>query len=421
MLTSKLGLKVLSNAFSLIGAIIFLVIFFDLKDQNFFRFNDWGDQWSSSYYQQHVAKFRELIKQLQKGETDSAILQLQNDWNDLEKSDRVYRLKGKLLFALSEALHRQKRYDELLKWSSEWRARDDRDIDAIAFYYEALYRSKDKQSEGFHGLKTEWHRFPKSLTLAGFYSLALEERGIHDPTFETIKYDLHQHFIQKQQRKVVNSARQWKVRLYSGIPTTPMTDREYEHYVDSRDNLKEAWALISDYLRGEALDRYSAKHGLTPGQQAEYWIKKGAKTKTLFGRLHFAARPATPLASKPLKPNLVTNTNNWSRLVLKLGSDTETLRIDLPPKIKLQIDKVRIRTNTMAQSVPLSQIKSQNMALVNSSLTTTSNSGRYFFLPINDYLPHIRNEQDLSIELVIQVSTKVGTIALAEFSTSPEN
>jgi hypothetical protein len=328
----------------------------------------------------------------------------------------VYRLKWKLLLALSEELHQQKRYDELLKWSSEWRALDDRDIDAIAFYYEALYRSKDKQSEGFNGLKTEWHRFPESSTLAGFYSLALKERGIHDPTFETKKHDLHQSFIQQQQRNVLKSARRWKVRLYSDIPTTPMTDREYEDYVDAHDNLKETWALISDYLRGEALDQYSAKHGLTPGQQAEYWIKKGANTKTLFGRLHFAANPQTPLASKLLKPNLVTNTNNWSRLVLKLGPDTETLRIDLPPKIRLQIDKVRIRTTTLVHSVPLSQIKSQNMAIVNSSLTTTSNSDRYFFLPINDYLPHIRNEQDLSIELVIQVSTKVGTIALAEFS-----
>lgn len=421
MLASKLGLKILSNALSLIGAIIFLVMFFELKDPNFFRFNDWGDQWSSSYYQKHVTKFRELIKPLQKGETDSAILQLENDWNDLEKRDRAYRLKWKLLLALSEELHRQKRYDELLKWSSEWRVQDDRNIDAIAFYYEALYRLKVKQSEGFDGLKTEWHRFPESSTLAGFYSMALKERGIHDPTFEAKRYELHQKFIEQQQQNVLKSARRWKVRFYSDIPTTPVTDREYEDYVDSNDNLKETWALISDYLRGEPLGQYSAKHGLTPSQQAEYWIKKGAKTKTLFGRLHFAANPQTTLVSKPLGLNLVTNTNNWSRLTLKLGPDTETLRIDLPPKMKLQIDKVRIRTKTMTQSVPLSQIKSKNMAIVNSSLTTTNNSGRYFFLPMKDYLPHIRNEQDLSIELVIQVSTKVGTIALAEFSTGLEN
>lgn len=421
MLTSKLSVKILSNALSLIGAIIFLVMFFELKDPNFFRFNDWGDQWSSSYYQKHVTKFRELIKPLQKGETDSAILQLENDWNDLEKRDRAYRLKWKLLLALSEELHRQKRYDELLKWSSEWRAQDDRDIDAIAFYYEALYRSKDKQSEGFDGLKTEWHRFPESSTLAGFYSMALKERGIHDPTFEAKRYELHQKFIEQQQQNVLKSARRWKVRFYSDIPTTPVTDREYEDYVDSHNDLKETWALISDYLRGEPLGQYSAKHGLTPSQQAEYWIKKGAETKTLFGRLHFVANPQTTLVSKPLGLNLVTNTNNWSRLVLKLGPDTETLRIDLPPKMKLQIDKVRIRTKAMAQSVPLSQIKSKNMAIVNSSLTTTNNSDRYFFLPMNDYLPHIQNEQDLSIELVIQVSTKVGTIALAEFSTGLEN
>jgi len=418
MLTSKFGLKIISNALLLIGAIVFLFVFFDLKDQNFLKFNKWGTQWSTSYNQQHVAAYRELIKQLQEGETDSTILQLQNEWNDLEKKDRVYRQKRKLLLALSEELHRQQRYDELLKWSSEWRALDDRDIDAIAFYYEALYRSKDKQSEGFNGLRTEWHRFPKSFTLARFYSMALKERGIHDPSFEATRYELHQKFIEKQQQNVLKSARQWKAHLYSGLPKPPMTDREYEDYVDAHDNLKETWALISDYLRGEALGQYSAKHGLTPSQQAEYWVKKGAKTKKQFGRLHFAADPQTSLVSKPLQLNLLTDTNNWSRLSLTLGPDTETLRIDLPPKIRLQIDQVRIRTKTKMQSVPLSQIESKNMAMVNSSLTTTSNRNRYFFLPINDYLPHIGDEQDLSIELVIQVSTNVGQIALAEFSSA---
>ena len=342
MLTSKLSLKILSNALSLIGAIIFLVMLLDLKDQKLFKLNDWGAQWSTSYYQKHTVTFKELIKQLQKGETDSTVLQLQSDWNDLEKRDRAYRLKRKLLFALSEELHRQKRYNELLKWSSEWRAIDDRDVDAIAFYYEALYRSKDKRTEGFNGLKTEWHRFPDSLTLFGFYSLTLEERGIHDPTLEAKKHDLHQPFIQQQQRKVVDSARKWKVRFYSSVQKTPVSDRDYENYVDSHKDLKDAWRLINDYLRGETLDQYPTKHGLTPSQQAKYWIKEGAKTKTLFGKLHFAANPQKPLVSKPLKPNLVTNTNNWSRLTLKLGPDTDTLKIDLPPKIKLQIGKVRI-------------------------------------------------------------------------------
>ena len=421
MLTSKLSLKILSNALSLIGAIIFLVMLLDLKDQKLFKLNDWGTQWSTSYYQKHTVTFKELIKQLQKGETDSTVLQLQSDWNDLEKRDRAYRLKRKLLFALSEELHRQKRYNELLKWSSEWRAIDDRDVDAIAFYYEALYRSKDKRTEGFNGLKTEWHRFPDSLTLFGFYSLTLEERGIHDPTLEAKKHDLHQPFIQQQQRKVVDSARKWKVRFYSSVQKTPVSDRDYENYVDSHKDLKDAWRLINDYLRGETLDQYPTKHGLTPSQQAKYWIKEGAKTKTLFGKLHFAANPQKPLVSKPLKPNLVTNTNNWSRLTLKLGPDTDTLKIDLPPKIKLQIGKVRIRMNTIAHPVPLSQIKSKNMALVNNSLITTSDRDRYFFVQMNGYLPQIRDEKDISIELVIHVPTRIGQIPLADFSLSIEN
>ena len=378
-----------------------------------------GKHWVAHYAQSMKQEAISALSQAKKTSQTSPLTTLLEKprWDEVLLGDRAYRLKRKMLARLCLNLQQQGDYKRLIKWSDVWLSMNDRDLDAIAFYYEALYRSKDKQSEGFNGLKTEWHRFPESSTLARFYYMALKERGIHDPTFE----ELHQKFIEQEQQNVLKSAREWKVRFYSGIPTTPVTDREYEDYVDAHDNLKETWALISDYLRGEALGQYSAKHGLTPGQQAEYWIKKGAKTKKLFGRLHFAANPQTTLVSKPLRLNLVTNTNNWSRLSLTLGPDTETLRIDLPPKIRLQIDKVRIRTKTMAQSVPLSQIESKNMAIVNSSLTTISNSDRYFFLPINDYLPHIRNEQDMSIELVIQVSTKVGTIALAEFSTSPEN
>ncbi|MDP7569939.1 MAG: hypothetical protein QF677_08505, partial [Arenicellales bacterium] len=60
MLTSKLSLKILSNALSLIGAIIFLVMLLDLKDQKLFKLNDWGTQWSTSYYQKHTVTFKEL-------------------------------------------------------------------------------------------------------------------------------------------------------------------------------------------------------------------------------------------------------------------------------------------------------------------------------------------------------------------------
>ena len=77
--------------------------------------------------------------------------------------------------------------------------------------------------------------------------------------------------------------------------------------------------------------------------------------------------------------------------------------------------------NTIAHPVPLSQIKSKNMSLVNNSLTTTSDRDRYFFVQMNGYLPQIRNEKDISIELVIHVPTRIGQIPLADFSLSIEN
>lgn len=68
-------------------------------------------------------------------------------------------------------------------------------------------------------------------------------------------------------------------------------DSKFESYVGSRGDLANAWRMIDTYQKGGDMSGFQFAHGLTPQQQAEYWIKKaegGRFTKADFGRFHAA-------------------------------------------------------------------------------------------------------------------------------------
>ena len=187
--------------------------------------------------------------------------------------------------------------------------------------------------------------------------------------------------------------------------------------MNSRPGLTRAWALVNDYLNDGNLNQYPNQHGLTPAQQAKYWIKEGASSKALFGRLHFATNDNAQPASQKLRLALVTDNKNWSRLFLQITPDTDTLRIDPPADLTLQIEKVRLRKDAAIYDIPLSQIEFNNMELIDGSLRTTKNPDPHFFIQVKNYLEDIQIEEKITLELTAQLVTAMGNIALAEFSS----
>ena len=78
---------------------------------------------------------------------------------------------------------------------------------------------------------------------------------------------------------------------YAKYKAGQVSDSDFEKYVDSQGDLSNAWKLVDAYNKGENLDRFKpliSQNGLTPAQQAEYWIKRGATSKSAFGRSHAA-------------------------------------------------------------------------------------------------------------------------------------
>ena len=81
--------------------------------------------------------------------------------------------------------------------------------------------------------------------------------------------------------------------MYSKYKQDSASDADFEKYVDSQGDLNNAWTLIDAYNKGEDVDtkfagQYQHPAGLSPSQQAEYWQKRGATSKSAFGRSHAA-------------------------------------------------------------------------------------------------------------------------------------
>ncbi len=400
--------KVFGNALSLIGALLFLALFI-IAPQYTSLINARADLWIEAYSASQADEFRALIRQVRQGRTDRAIRNLRTKWKDVQKGDRSYRLKRRLLRTLAGELHKQKRYQELLAWSSEWTTLDGRDIDAVSFGYEALYRSIDRRSEGFDGLQNTWKRFPYSTIAKKFYLSALAERRALDDV-SLIMAD----YIQNRRDEIVEKTNIWKIFLSVDREQEFANDQDYENYVDSQRNLTQTWALIHDYSRGESLGQYPTKHGLRPSQQAEYWVKKGATSKSLFGKLHHAATKEDVLFYSD-EVKLVTASDNQSHLSIIAPLQTKTLRIDLPDRIKLQIKNIQIRTNGVLYPIPLGQVRYNNMSISGNSLNSSEERDPHFMVKIDHLLKKTGKELELDLIMEIEIITDLHNIPLAEF------
>ena len=157
--------------------------------------------------------------------------------------------------AIAKELHRQGQYDELYRWATQWQKLDRRDIDAIAFLYEALYRLPDQKIEGLEGLKREWWRFPYNSMLTRFYYAALMEQGLKDDAKVVYKLAIDKMRLMSDPEEglidLTQAFKGWKLTLYS----TPIltSDSDYENYVNFSsaerrlDNFKYKVKLIDGY------------------------------------------------------------------------------------------------------------------------------------------------------------------------------
>jgi len=411
---------IIGNLLSLAGALLFLTLFFIGPDQSAL-INSFGSKWVRAYFSPHQSQTEGLLEEVRKGQIDRAKKLVQTKWQSIAKKDRVYPLKRKLLLAIAKELHRQGQYDELYRWATQWQKLDRRDIDAIAFLYEALYRLPDQKIEGLEGLKREWWRFPYNSMLTRFYYAALMEQGLKDDAKVVYKLAIDKMRLMSDPEEglidLTQAFKGWKLTLYS----TPIltSDSDYESYVNSREGLARTWELINDFLKGRSLTKYPTQHGLTPTQQAKYWVRQGALSKITFGKLLAGMRKPVKVV-KTQRPRFILTNEHWLGLVIDLDSKFTALRVDLPPGLNIQIGAIRLRIGSIVQRIPLDKIEVKNMDRIGAVLSTAHSADPYLSFSVQDSLSsgRAKNNTNIVVELDAQLATLVGNIPPADWFMS---
>ena len=166
---SKLQSKIYANALSMTGALLLVVVIF-ISFSRPELVNKFGSKWIAFYLESYSSQAGTMLNQLEKGETDEVVKLLQDPkWTDVLLDDKPYWLKREILKALCIVFHANKDYKQLLHWATMWRALDERDVDAMAFWYEALRHTTDRQKFGINGLSEGRRKFPENILFQELY------------------------------------------------------------------------------------------------------------------------------------------------------------------------------------------------------------------------------------------------------------
>ncbi len=368
-LMSTIGLKAFGNGLSLVGALVFLVLFLIGQDRSLI--NPLGDLWLNAYLEPHSIQFKRLIEQVDNGQTEQAINQLQSEWKDIQKRDRIYNFKSRLLFALAKELLRQRRYSELLHWSSEWVRLDERNIDAIAFWYEAIRNFPGREKEGLEGLIKSQRDFPESTLLSGFLIHAYRETG-NTGAAESLIRSRTDLFFRQAGEEIIDG---WELELRWRAEHTTLVQNLIEHYDNNRwpeiwKSLKEIWKFY--FVWKENKELYEKK------QIREFSIQPDA--------------------------------DGINTIVMSVDPViTTTIRIDPPSDSMLIISGIKLRINGQPMELTERMIEYANMYERDGYIWQTGMNKPRFYLKVAGLLGNIaRTKAPIELEFKASLSDEFG-------------
>jgi len=160
----KVKLNIVGIILAIIVAGLFFVMNFMLGDNSK---NNIGTYFIKAYEYIIYDRANSAISSLEKGDTGE-VFSLLSDWENIQKLDRGYPAKRDLYVALSKHLHAKQKFERLMTLSRSWRAIDDRDVTAMAYFFEALRHISGREEEGDLGLINQFKRFPSNYALRKF-------------------------------------------------------------------------------------------------------------------------------------------------------------------------------------------------------------------------------------------------------------
>jgi len=311
-------MKVIGNLMFLIFALIFLSAFLLWTHQE--KMVDLvGTLMVSSYKNQFDSGGKVTLRQLRAGETQPAIELLEKKkWREIRNRDRAYPMKRRILASLSEKLHDAKKYEDLLHWSGIWRELDERDVNAMAYWYEALRHTPTRREEGTLGLEKEWRRFPSNILLTRFQLTALADSG----------------------------------------DSSAVVEMRSRHQKELMDAMSEGWRVIWNWRIQQALARpvriELAAH-LRSWQLIVAWRDVAGISRSLWSWRGDDRLKRTGFTDFSIS----SDDEGWVEIPLRIPKFMTTLRIDPPPGSTVRISDIQIVVNDVVHPILISQLVDQ--------------------------------------------------------------
>ena len=358
---SRLQVKVIANSLSMFGALVALALIFATFNKHQF-IDGLGSGWVTAYKESYASQARDILTELQSGRTDSAVSLLEeSDWIKIQFGDRAYRDKKIVLANLCRVLQGNKEYSELLHWAAVWRGLDGRDVNAMAFWYQALYHTIDRKEEGFGGLADTRAKFPKNILAQRFYARALFDSG------ETV---LARAIAQDFQAELIGRVTKgwglhwkWKIRHAIFWPVRALKQHlAAGELLDAGSDLAEIWRTLLEWKNNKDLK------------------KKGHAIVSVF----------------PDQDDLI-------HIGADIPRNMSTVQINLPSFINIRISDIDLVIDGVSQDISLVTFKYVNLAPEVGSIKTDGQGDPYLVLNIHG-LDKAGDSPLMTVDIIFRIS-----------------
>jgi hypothetical protein len=228
-------------------------------------------------------------------------------------------MKRKLLDTLAAKLHSTEQYEELLHWAGVWRELDERDVTAMAYWYEALRQTSDRREEGMRGLERAWQHFPSNEALTRFLTAAtLVESG--DASAVAEMRSRHQRELMDAMSKGWRVTWNWRIQQALARPVR----------IELATHLR-SWQLIAAWRDVVGISR-------------SLWSWQGDDRLNRTGFTDFSISP---------------DDEDLVQIPLRIPKFMTTLRIDPPPGSRVRISDIQIVVDDVVHPISISQLVDQ--------------------------------------------------------------
>ena len=315
ILASKKKLQFAGNCVSMVTAGLVVIVFFLFQQQQG-AVNKVGSWILSAYERPYLQEVEQALDWLHEGQLNSVVALLESGrWQSIQLGDRVYLQKRQVIRRLCEELTIATRYENLNYWSGIWRNLDERDVTAIAYWYESVRHMPGRAEEGRRGLQQAWQRFPQNPTLTRFYAAVLWEVG--DTT------TLRSAIGEARQKSLVAMRKGWRIHFGKHArDVLPALGKQLFDEIDRMqwDAAKVSWSM----LQREVFDSKVRRER-----------RRGRRT---------------------VKVAITPEPEGRSSIALQVPANITRLRIEPPETLKLVIGDIRLTMMGRTYKIPINAV-----------------------------------------------------------------